>query len=380
MLLTDLPAVPMTAAAFWLLPSGHSLHIAAAAVAVCAYAAGLVVRFPTSRGHVIATQPAFVVLLFAVPYNVVPAVAMAARLVIALLRSRRPRTFARTLMITFGDSYHVLPPAVILSLAATGPGRWSLWPAYAAAFGAQFASDAGTGALREAAVGSTLPLSAVAQVVGLDALLTPVGLVIAQTAQRSAGGAAAALVGVTGTLVLGNAERTSRLRHEHRSLHDPLTELANRALLLAMLDSAIRRAERTGTTGAVILADLDGFKPVNDEWGHALGDDVLRAVADRMTAAVRRSDLVARPGGDEFAVLLSPEDGDTDAEFVAAKLRAAVEAPIELTTTDGRHVRVTVGLSTGVAGFAGGDETVRVLAHADRAMYADKRARGRSVR
>jgi diguanylate cyclase (GGDEF)-like protein len=172
-----------------------------------------------------------------------------------------------------------------------------------------------------------------------------------------------------GVFALISIERRNRLAHEHRALHDPLTGLANRALFAAMLESAALRAERAGRRGALLLADLDNFKSVNDTHGHTRGDEVLRAVASRLSENVRRADLVARLGGDEFAILLADQEDEPDAGHVANKLRAAFVRPLLL--SDGSAV--TVGLSVGVARFGEGDQAAAVLACADAAMYANKR-------
>jgi len=152
-----------------------------------------------------------------------------------------------------------------------------------------------------------------------------------------------------------------------RAVRDPLTGLANRTLLLERLRSVLARDARTGQSTAVLFLDLDGFKAVNDEHGHGIGDEVLVAVAKRLSAAVRPSDTVARLGGDEFVVLL---EGATDEviETVVERLRTAVVAP--LPTLD-----LKVGVSIGVAVSTRGDGEPRaLLMAADTAMYTEKRA------
>ncbi|MCW2707827.1 MAG: hypothetical protein QOJ48_1893 [Frankiales bacterium] len=152
-----------------------------------------------------------------------------------------------------------------------------------------------------------------------------------------------------------------------RAVRDPLTGLANRTLLLERLRAVLARDARTGQSTAVLFLDLDGFKAVNDRYGHAAGDEVLVTVAKRLAAAVRPSDTVARIGGDEFVVLV---EGASDAvvHTVVERLRQAVSEP--LPTLD-----LEVGVSVGVALSARGDAEPRTLLNAaDRAMYSEKKS------
>jgi diguanylate cyclase (GGDEF)-like protein/PAS domain S-box-containing protein len=151
-----------------------------------------------------------------------------------------------------------------------------------------------------------------------------------------------------------------------RAVRDPLTGLANRTLLEERLKAVLARDARSGSSTAVLFLDLDGFKAVNDRHGHALGDLVLRTVAERLTAAVRPSDTVARLGGDEFVVLV---EGTTDetVDLLVERLRAAVIEPIG-------PLDLKVGVSIGVALSHRGDaEPGGLLGAADQEMYAAKR-------
>jgi diguanylate cyclase (GGDEF)-like protein/PAS domain S-box-containing protein len=153
------------------------------------------------------------------------------------------------------------------------------------------------------------------------------------------------------------------------ALQDPLTGLANRLLLADRLAQAIIRTSRSFRTLAVLLCDLDAFKPVNDEHGHAAGDAVLKEVAHRIRGAVRPADTVARLGGDEFVVLCEDLEGPDAAETIARRIRAAMAEPFDL----GR-ARVRVGISVGAAvGEGPGLEPEALLAVADEHMYREKR-------
>jgi diguanylate cyclase (GGDEF)-like protein len=157
-------------------------------------------------------------------------------------------------------------------------------------------------------------------------------------------------------------------RHLRRQAnHDSLTGLANRASFRARLSDVLSHPERRPGSQAVLFVDLDDFKDVNDNLGHAAGDDLLVEVADRLSDAVRPGDLVARLGGDEFAVLL---DGLADAEMartIAARTIAAIDQPV---VVGGRKLRI--GASVGVALRNGATDPEVVLRDADMAMYAAK--------
>ncbi|HYW03975.1 MAG TPA: EAL domain-containing protein [Gammaproteobacteria bacterium] len=157
-----------------------------------------------------------------------------------------------------------------------------------------------------------------------------------------------------------------RLRHQ--ASHDQLTGLANRALLEDRLAQAIRRARRRGRQVAVLFIDLDNFKLVNDTLGHAAGDQLLTTVAERLSAAVRREDTVARQGGDEFVVLLEDVRHASDAAGVAGKLAERLSLPMHLHGDE-----LTVTPSIGISVFPeDGTSPEALLMHADAAMFRAK--------
>jgi diguanylate cyclase (GGDEF)-like protein len=157
----------------------------------------------------------------------------------------------------------------------------------------------------------------------------------------------------------------------YRAQHDGLTSLPNRALLYEKLDAEIEMASRDKSQLGVLYIDLDGFKQINDTYGHDAGDTVLQEVARRMTLAVRRGDTVARIGGDEFVVLLPRLTRSEDAERIAAKIVAALREPIY---ADRR--RLSVGACSGIAIWPlHGDRPDALLRFADAQMYGAKRRR-----
>ncbi|MBF8224375.1 diguanylate cyclase domain-containing protein [Halomonas sp. 328] len=162
----------------------------------------------------------------------------------------------------------------------------------------------------------------------------------------------------------------------HMAQHDPLTGLPNRALFFSHLDKAIRLALRQGQPLALMFIDLDKFKPVNDTHGHGVGDRLLIAVARRMEARLRASDVIGRIGGDEFVVLLPLIRDRDDAHGVAEALCAALREPFAVD-----HLTLGVSASIGLALCPDHAEESQALAHyADQAMYlAKERGRDRVV-
>jgi diguanylate cyclase (GGDEF)-like protein/PAS domain S-box-containing protein len=168
------------------------------------------------------------------------------------------------------------------------------------------------------------------------------------------------------------ARKTSEQQLVHRAEHDSLTDLPNRGLFMDRLRSGIARARRNNQSLALLFVDLNDFKPVNDEHGHQTGDRLLRAVAQRLMAAVREVDTVARVGGDEFAVILEAISNADDAAAVAVKIAECIGEPFSIDS----HT-LCIGASTGIAIYPGDGEGVSsLLQHADAQMYRAKRAAG----
>ena len=167
--------------------------------------------------------------------------------------------------------------------------------------------------------------------------------------------------------------RDSSERSLATALHDALTGLPNRVLLLERLDHAVLRARRSGKMAAVLFLDLDRFKLVNDLYGHSVGDALLIAVAQRLTAALRSGDTLARMAGDEFVILCEDLNEAAEVDVIAARICAAVAAaPFVL---PGAEAQVTA--SVGIAFSGRGDQlSEQLLQDADAAMYQAKRKGG----
>lgn len=158
----------------------------------------------------------------------------------------------------------------------------------------------------------------------------------------------------------------------YRATHDSLTGLSNRALFSASLAKALARAKRNNVGGAIMVIDLDNFKEVNDTLGHAVGDELLVKVADRLAREVRETDVASRIGGDEFSVLLQDiegEDNVSTTEQIARRVCSALTRPFSIWR---RSVRITSSIGISLFPEHGIDEET-LLARADMAMYQVKR-------
>jgi diguanylate cyclase (GGDEF)-like protein len=164
--------------------------------------------------------------------------------------------------------------------------------------------------------------------------------------------------------------------------HDALTGLPNRRLLPERMAQALARARRSSEIVAVLLIDLDDFKPVNDTQGHRAGDEVLRLTADRLKACLRITDTVARFGGDEFIVVIECGAQTADVNAVAMKILDAVSRPIApLWAGDGAAAAVKISCSIGISQYPrDSDDPEMLIMLADAAMYQAKQSgRGRVV-
>jgi diguanylate cyclase (GGDEF)-like protein len=176
------------------------------------------------------------------------------------------------------------------------------------------------------------------------------------------------------TAYLVNAQARADLQDSHdqsrdAALHDPLTGLANRVLMLERLEHAFRRGRRSGKSSAVFFVDLDEFKAVNDRYGHRVGDELLVAVARRLTGILRPGDSLARLAGDEFVILCEDLDEPSQADPIAVRIGEEMTRPFALSAAD-----VGISASVGIAFTGrGNDAPEDLLDSADLAMYRTKR-------
>jgi diguanylate cyclase (GGDEF)-like protein/PAS domain S-box-containing protein len=192
---------------------------------------------------------------------------------------------------------------------------------------------------------------------------------------RTVDGRGRAVVGANGRVerMVGTTQdvteqRAAEQRLAHQALHDPLTDLPNRALFLDRLQHALTRSRRSGSNVAVCFCDVDDFKDVNDSLGHESGDELLVALPPRLREALRAGDTVARFGGDEFVILCEDLSSEGEAIRIAERITDAFRLPFAI---DGRphHLSVSVGLVFATGGAASATE---VLRDADAAMYRAK--------
>jgi diguanylate cyclase (GGDEF)-like protein len=164
-------------------------------------------------------------------------------------------------------------------------------------------------------------------------------------------------------------QKTGQLRHQ--ALHDALTDLPNRVLALDRAEQMLARARRQQLPVAALYVDIDGFKHVNDSFGHAAGDELLRTVAGRLAGVVREADTAARLGGDEFVVLVEGSTLDAGPELVAERLLEVLRQPYELGGGVGRSLSLTasIGVAAGLR-----DSADELLRDADLALYEAKDA------
>jgi diguanylate cyclase (GGDEF)-like protein/PAS domain S-box-containing protein len=233
------------------------------------------------------------------------------------------------------------------------------------------ASDAAREAHGRIATNRGRPMRLETRLVRADGTALP-AQVTASLVPESPGGQAAHMV-----LIVEDITERKALEDElvHRSLHDQLTGLPNRFLFQDRLRHALDRGHREDTPTCVLIIDLDGFKAINDELGHPMGDAVLVSFADRLRGVLRASDTAARLGGDEFSIVCENTE-PADAEVLADRLRTSVTEPMSL-----HGQEVPVGISIGIGSTPGGEEPEqvyeRVVREADDAMYADKARRRR---
>jgi diguanylate cyclase (GGDEF)-like protein len=185
--------------------------------------------------------------------------------------------------------------------------------------------------------------------------------------------AAQTLADVAAAYLINAQARADLEDSHHRSrdaaLHDPLTGLANRVLMLERLEHAFLRCRRSGKTSAVFFVDLDQFKAVNDRHGHRIGDELLIAVAKRLTGVLRPGDSLARLCGDEFVILCEDLDDPSQAEVIAARISEEIARPFDLSL-----IQVIIAASVGIAFTGSGEEAPEdLLDTADLAMYRSKR-------
>lgn len=170
------------------------------------------------------------------------------------------------------------------------------------------------------------------------------------------------------------ADHRLKKRHflESSALRDALTGVGNRHLFMEQLSDCISNTRRHRSTAAIVMMDLDGFKPINDAYGHQMGDEVLVEFTSRVEQSIRANDILARLGGDEFALILGGIDNQVECLNVLVKIRNTVEK----TPFHYQQETIQIGVSMGIAQIPDdGDDVSQLLELADARMYEDKKKR-----
>ena len=170
-----------------------------------------------------------------------------------------------------------------------------------------------------------------------------------------------------GAIALGNARLVGRIRHQ--ALHDDLTGLGNRALMIECLEDALARARQEDLAVATMYIDLDGFKEINDSLGHAAGDELLSQLGMRLQNVLRSKDIVGRIGGDEFVAVLEGEHLEAGPEVIAARLMSEVRRPFRLSCVPSHELSVTASIGIAIGHGRSADDMLR---DADLALYRAK--------
>jgi diguanylate cyclase (GGDEF)-like protein len=166
--------------------------------------------------------------------------------------------------------------------------------------------------------------------------------------------------------------RVEQQRLHRLATHDDLTGLANRTLLAERLDDALADAGRTGRAAGVLYADLDGFKAINDDYGHQAGDELLIVVAERLSRVMRAQDVAGRLGGDEFLIVAGNLGDALALAEISRRVEATLDRPLMV-----RGVSLQVTMSLGAVLSRSGEDADGVIQRADAAMFEAKRARRR---
>jgi diguanylate cyclase (GGDEF)-like protein len=339
-------AIGAEATLTWTGPAGWP---AFALLLVLAYALCSRVEFEIGPGCAVPTQLVFVPMWFVVPPAALPLAVAFGYVLGAVPEYLNGSVNWRRWLVLLGNSSFAFGPAIVLSLFAHGGPTFGQWPVYVGAFAAQVVCDAIPAAAREWFVFGHSPRGLapfLIWVYGLDALLTPAGL------SAAANGRAGFLFVLPVAVLLAVLARDLRLRLDrsltfkdaaddaaHAARSDALTSVGNRLAwdeALQLLQHDLRAA---GKPHSIALVDVDHLKLANDSHGHAVGDELLQAVAATLREVVRDDDVVARIGGDEFAILMR----DTDETHCLARLARLERALADRSLPSGVRVAATVG-------------------------------------
>jgi diguanylate cyclase (GGDEF)-like protein len=293
--------------------------------------------FESVSSSAVPTQPILVGLVLLLPPAVVPITVLLA-LQVAGSGVLQPDDQRETVLLRWVQGWHCLGPVFVLLLAGSPAASLDHWPLYLGALAAQFVLDAAVCAIRARALGISLTRLAATLpwTYAIDSLLAPIGVAIVLAGGRSPATVLllAAPIGLIRLLARDRVEQletavslsTAYSEVQAEARVDALTGLANRRAWEEALEDAARRlGDGTAVSAMVLMADLDGLKYVNDTYGHAAGDALIRSMAQALRAALPHAAATARLGGDEFGALLINQAGAIDEPATLATLRAALE-------------------------------------------------------
>jgi diguanylate cyclase (GGDEF)-like protein len=343
---------------------------------IVAYALVSRIEFEIGSGAAVPTELVLVPMLFALPAAAVPLVVAIAYAIAATIDIAQGKLRPQRLPVVLSTCWHALGPAIVLAAWGTPEPRWDDVPLYVAALGAQFAFDLISSIVRESfgfGVSPAEVINFLRPVFLVDALLAPVGL----TAAFVVAPTPAALLGVLPLAVLlwvFARDRHSRIdqalalteAYEGANLEarrDGLTGVLNRLGWDEVMRSEQERIRRSGRSASLIVIDVDGLKTANDRWGHEFGDTVIRTVATVITRGVRAEDVVARIGGDEFAVLM-PATSEPECERTVRRLNELIRRQ--------RVNSIPLSASIGFTTCVPSDDLGAALRKADARMYKAK--------
>ena len=366
--------------AWLLLAPPRSVPFGVFAACVAAYSVAGCVEFEIGPGCALPTTPFQVVMLFLLPPQLVPVAVLAGLAASSHVARLWDPARKERLVVLAASGWQVVGPAAVFAVARVYRPGLSDWPVYMLALGTQLSLDAATSWIRNC-FGLGVPtrkLAAALQFTFLcDLCLAPIGLAAALAVPGSPG-ALLLLVPPTLLLAMLQADRRKQL-DQTITLGAALTntgDLARRDVLTGVsnrlaFEEATARYRQTDTPVGVVLADVDGLKAANDTYGHAMGDRLLIAVAERIVIGVSRATAapVFRIGGDEFAILLPFASHDAT-EAIATSLRTSIETAPNI--DDNVSVSASVGVGLAPSGHAIGE----AIAQADREVNREKTRRG----
>jgi diguanylate cyclase (GGDEF)-like protein len=350
---------------------------------VVVYGAARRTEFVAATGSTVPTEPVLVALLFTAPIALVPALVLAG-LLLGGVWTNSPGGTGHELLVRSASAWHCAGPVVVLWLAGLHSPSLDRWPVLLVALASQFVGDGIVAVVRCTALGVSRRRLAgpLCFTFAVDALLAPLAVCIVLATRSSAAivvfvALPVALLRVLAVdrnqqlstaVTLGKALKS--VRSEARV--DPMTGLANRRAweeAVVVAEQAVGSRHRRGMTTVVLMADMDHLKVVNDHFGHAAGDDLLRAFASTVASVAPEGAMVARIGGDEFGVLFSaPADGARAVDDLVQRLRAAM---MQCTIPCGERVSASLGMASCPPAASVAD-AIRL---ADAAAATDKGAR-----